>query len=570
MASEPDTIHPAERCRLGRLSLPANLVPETISEVKNPTISAAWYSHAGSHPAAETLPTVEDEEAEGTDVLSISIRVHPEAASPLVAPSTPRRETPDPEQFYTPTTLRRLVGSLISPSASPRQQRACSLPGHRRRWRMRESTPLTEANESTSEGDDSYYLQTPDPHSPIDFTNDWDQVPKCSKLLWRPPSRDGVRRSERLRQMYYPIHQERRVLRAVYGLLTSTVVLFASILLAIYFGWRAGVLGGVPAPISSLELPLPEVHLPTPLACLLDPTCPAWSDSRHHTIHTLLTRTHSHLVSTATFQNSSNTLLPPLLLLAGSSQHDLCATITEVNFHLAACTRLLRRFGGYLLQQSGRTSSPPQGVPAISSAAWESTLRRNYAGLVSALRWRARAVDRALLDAQGGVRRVLGRVLDLEADEADVESSVRQMRALAGGVKRLREGPVSAWANGLAGGATEGAGDLGKAFGRFYGALGGLEGGATAVEAVGGGREPEVLQEPVALEELKPFGGGREPEVLQEPVALEELKPFGGGGEPEELQEPVALKDPQPLGADPVAEDMTVEGMRQSYEQAMW
>lgn len=498
MTSEPDTPRPEERRRSVRLSLPVRLAPPTALGTGSPPIRAAWPPLAEPRPPVETLPTAKEAAAAQAEASPTTVRVHPEAASPA-APSTPAEDVPEAEQSFTPGTLRGLVSSLISPMATPRRQRAYSLPGYRRLRRVRESTPLSDVSESSSDGAEPYYLQTPDPHDLRDFTNDWDQVPQPSKLLWRPPSRDGVRRSERLRRTYYPLHQERRALRAVYRLLTSTVVLLASVLLALCFGWRAGVVGGVlPAP---MPLPLPAARLPTPLACLLDPTCAAWSHSRTRTVHTLLARTHSHVLATAAFRNSTNTLLPAL----AASHQDLAPTMADVHVHVAACTRLLKRFGGYLLQQSGRAVVPPPPPPP----AWEATLRRNYAGLVSALRWHAGVVDGVLLDAQGAVRHAVGSVLDLDEDDAEVRKVVGRARALAVGVKRFRDGAVRAWVAALVGGGSEegAAGSLAAAFERFHAALDALEGGGAADTGRGWesgpawAEEPEEPQQPAVSED---------------------------------------------------------------------
>ena len=225
----------------------------------------------------------------------------------------------------------------------------------------REATPLSDGYSSYDEA----YLRSPDPlRFPSDFTNDWQAVPTLWQPLWRPPSRDGLRRSNRLAKTYAPLVEEQRRAEAIYAFLTSYSPLsessrFLAAALAVFLA--AGVVfffslhSPTPSPSSSnpssspssssssstFFAPSPFTWSSSPLAssaaalshhlaqaaaplhCLASPLCPAWQVSRRKTARKLLWQTHRHGQALAAFKKASGTIFPAAPQTLGGLARDI-------------------------------------------------------------------------------------------------------------------------------------------------------------------------------------------------------------------------------------------------------
>jgi hypothetical protein len=400
-------------------------------------------------------------------------------------------------------------------------------------------TPLTPATATEASDSDSEYLLTPDPRNSDDFTNDWNLIPTRQRL-WRPPSRAGVRRSERLRrrsrlpgiQEELERLQEQQIKPLYYWGPSMWWLLLLAFLPLLLVNWYD-------PPTESLSIPVvaPQLH------CFLSPLCPAWAQSREKTTRTLITRTTQHVASTNEFmhvalnrvaklqanvQSLSSSLRAEATLqtsLARSfSEHtsadtseslshalqvlskDLASTQASINTQIIAATKLLRRFGGFLLQQSGRRDIPwPNGwdrnVPTIQSFALESTLKSNYAGFLTRMRMLCRNVASELLHTREKVIAVLQHVEEVVEDGnlGDVHSSlVGQMKLLLRALKDLRERQLRVWAEGLVnvpwgGEDEEESASLAETFAQFYIQLADLEGGVMGLRRGMDGAETNEL-----------------------------------------------------------------------------
>lgn len=224
-----------------------------------------------------------------------------------------------------------------------------------------EATPLSDGYSSYDEA----YLRSPDPlRYPSDFTNDWQAVPTLRQPLWRPPSRDGLRRSSRLAKTYAPLVEEQRRAEAIYAFLTSHSPLpapsrFLAAALAVFLATgvvfffllhspspstessnSSSSLSSssssstffAPSPFTWSSSPLASsaaallhhlVQAAAPLHCLASPLCPAWQASRRETARRLLWQTHRHGQALAAFKKASGTIFPAVPQTLGGLARDI-------------------------------------------------------------------------------------------------------------------------------------------------------------------------------------------------------------------------------------------------------
>ncbi|KAF8542638.1 hypothetical protein BDD12DRAFT_802709 [Trichophaea hybrida] len=269
------------------------------------------------------------------------------------------------------------------------------------------------------------YLRTPNPRKLRDFSNAWDPMP-TSQMLWCPPSRNGVRRSERLRNLYSPLMEKQSRINKISNFFAPTplkviiTVVFA-ILLALYSRTAAS-------------------YAILPIHCFLDPLCTSWHGSRTQTTHSLLSHTTRYSTALLTFQNATSTYflsIPQTLSTLAANLHTeaiiqqrlartrdeitnadslftfaqevvstqrfLQQTQTSLNSTISLSISSLRRFSGYLLHQNPSILRPAtsweRGVPR-TAVAREVTIRKNFAGYVATLRVLCGAIDHELFRAQ--------------------------------------------------------------------------------------------------------------------------------------------------------------------------
>lgn len=304
-------------------------------------------------------------------------------------------------------------------------------------------------------------------------------------MLWRPPSRDGVRRSERLKRRYWPLFREQHPLHALFSFLRAPtphkllLTLPLALLLALYL-LTLLITSHAPAPHTS---PSTLSILLSPLWCPLYPLCHAWLPSRINTSQTLLQYTTHHASSLASFKSSIDTSLHdiPKTLYAlaadihteGKFQQDLARTLSEVSaaetllslarsahdahrelIHaqetveekVAVITKLIRRFGGYIVQQLGPAEflRPPRGwsIDVVLLGGWrevgtEAALRRSYRGLVASVRKHIREADQGLLGAQKRVQKAAKRLQEVGGEGKPFGSKYQELEGQLRGLVRL-------------------------------------------------------------------------------------------------------------------------------------
>ncbi|KAF8246643.1 hypothetical protein K440DRAFT_630806 [Wilcoxina mikolae CBS 423.85] len=405
---------------------------------------------------------------------------------------------------------------------------------HSVRYR-REETTDTDGYSSFGEA----YLRTPNPRKPRHFSNEWDPIP-TSQMLWCPPSRNGVRRSERLRNLYSPLMEKQSRINKIFNFFAPTplkviiTVVFA-ILLALYS--RTTVAYAI-----------------LPIHCLLDPLCTSWHASRTQTTHFLLSHTTRHSTALLTFQNATSTYFLPipqtLSTLAAnlhteatiqqrlartrdeitnadslftfaqevvSTQRFLQETQTSLDSTISLSISSLFRFSGYLLHQNPSIPRPAtsweRGVPR-TTVARESTIRRNFAGHVATLRVLCGAMDHELFRAQ---KRVEGAIRVLEERKALHRNAFFLLRQVVRVLEGLRMVELRAFGLALVERGEEIEEEEGEALGwkfeAFYGVLEVLEGKSERSYRLA---PPDVVDEGLGARlEIGEGEDGVEPEVTE-------------------------------------------------------
>ncbi|KAA8911771.1 hypothetical protein FN846DRAFT_887635 [Sphaerosporella brunnea] len=518
-------------------------------------ISGGTRSVAGLQPQL-TLPTIPSEDERDTAAI-YPASVQKQDSTHQKKDNSHHLPTSQTESTSTPTHYVRRQRPDLSPVSVPLRvhewgsSRDTTPFPHSSGSESGAATPISTATQtaefSLAESDAESDLLTPNPFNSTDVTHDWKSVPN-GQSLWRSPSRLGVRSSDRLRNTSLPKHQEGRRWEQKTndsGALPWWLLLAVMPLLLIWQGRITDLL-----PASSLTL---QAH------CLLSPLCPAWSESRTQTTYELLTRTTQQVAATHMFKNSTLDRLAKLQTsvqilrfslqaeakvqtslartLAESTSadtlgsvsrdlialyRDLVSTQAMIHGQIMAATKLLRRIGGFLLQQSGRREIiRPHGwdrqVPTIQSFALETTLRKNYAGFLTGMREICRNVDYELFEAQRKVRAVLKHLHEVVEDGnlGDLHSGVIvQLKLLLKELNGLREGEVMIWAERLVdppetSAEAEGSRDLVKAFVIFYVELDDLEDGAImGLRKEAGAAETRALGAPMKgldIDQMRPL-----------------------------------------------------------------